>query len=111
MFELIGPHAPQLVARVLNADLAELQDHQLLDPQVTDDLWLARTVGSGLRAFGPPDVIKELWQRLAAAGARPIGSETWEVLRVEQGLPRTRARADPRLQPLGSRAWPRYSSR
>ena len=32
MFELIGPQAAQLVARVLNADLAELQDHQLLDP-------------------------------------------------------------------------------
>ena len=87
MFELVGPHAPQLVARVLNADLAELQDHQLLDPQVADDLWLARTAGPGLRTFGPPAAIKDLWQSLAAAGARPIGSETWEILRVEQGLP------------------------
>ena len=28
-----------------------------------------------------------LWQRLTAAGAHPIGAATWEILRVEQGLP------------------------
>ena len=87
MFELVGPQAAQLVTHTLNADLAKLQDHQLLDPQVTDDLWLAHTAGPGLRAFGPPAAVKDLWQRLAAAGASPIGSETWEILRVEQGLP------------------------
>ena len=88
MFELIGPQAAQLVTHTLNADLSRLQDHQLLDPQVADGLWLARMAGPGLRAFGPSDVVKDLWQRLVAAGARPIGSETWEILRVEQGLPR-----------------------
>ena len=87
MFELIGPQAPQLVTHTLNADLSKLQDHQLLDSQVADGLWLARTTGPGLRAFGPPDAVKNLWQHFAAAGARPIGSETWEILRVEQGLP------------------------
>ena len=87
MFELIGPQAPQLVTHTLNVDLAKLQDHQLLDPQIPDDLWLARMAGPGLRALGPPDAVKNLWQRFAAAGARPIGSETWEILRVEQGLP------------------------
>ena len=87
MFELIGPQAAQLVTHTLNADLAKLQDHQLLDPQVADDLWLARTAGPGLRAFGPPATVEALWQRLAGAGAHPIGATTWEILRVEQGLP------------------------
>ncbi len=87
MFELVGPHVAELVTRVLNANLATFQDHQLLDSQVADGLWLARTAGPGLRAFGPPDVVKALWQRLAAAGASPIGAATWEILRVEQGLP------------------------
>lgn len=87
MFELVGPHAAELVTRVLNADLATFQDHQLLDSQVADGLWLGRMAGPGLRAFGPSDVVKDLWQRLAAAGASPVGSATWEILRVEQGLP------------------------
>ena len=87
MFELIGPQAPQLVTRTLNADLSKLQDHQLLNPQVDDDLWLVRTAGPGLRTFGPPTAVEDLWQRLVAAGARPIGAATWEILRVEQGLP------------------------
>ena len=87
MFELVGPQAAQLVSRTLDVDLAKLQDHQLLDSQVSDDLWLARTAGPGLRAFGPPPAVEALWQRLAAASARPIGAATWEILRVEQGLP------------------------
>ena len=87
MFELIGPHAVRLVAHLLDADLAKFQDHQLLDPQVVDGLWLARTTGPGLRAFGPPAAVEPLWQRLTAAGAHPIGAATWEILRVEQGLP------------------------
>ena len=87
MFELVGPQAAQLVTHTLNADLAKLQDHQLLDPQVADGLWLARTAGPGLRAFGSPVAVEDLWQRLTAAGAIPIGLETWEILRVEQGLP------------------------
>ena len=88
MFELIGPHAARLVARTLDTDLTAFEDHQLLNPQVADGLWLARTAGPGLRAFGPPAAVEALWQRLAAAGARPIGAATWEIWRVEQGLPR-----------------------
>ncbi len=88
MFELIGPQAAQLVSHTLNADLSRLQDHQLLNPQVADGLWLARTPGPGLRTFGPPAAVAGLWQRLAAAGARPIGAATWEILRIERGLPR-----------------------
>ncbi len=87
MFELVGPHAARLVAHALDADLAKLRDHQLLNPQVADGLWLARTAGPGLRTFGPPAAVEALWQCLAAAGARPIGAATWEILRVEQGLP------------------------
>lgn len=88
MFELVGPRAAALVSRILDADLATLQDHQLLDPQLADGLWLARMAGSGLRAFGPPTAVEALGQRFVAAGARPIGATTWEILRVEQGLPR-----------------------
>ncbi len=87
MFELVGPQAAELVARTLETDIAKFQDHQLLDPQVADGLWLARTPGPGLRAFGPPAAVDGLWQRLAAVGARPIEAATWEILRVEQGLP------------------------
>ncbi len=90
MFELIGPRAAALVAEVLGEDLARFHDHQLLDPAVRDNLWLAHTprqAGPGLRVFGPPEAVAALWQHFAAAGASPISEHTWEILRVEQGLP------------------------
>lgn len=88
MFDLVGPHTAQLAARTLDVDLATLRDHQLVDPQVASGLWLARTAGPGLRVFGPPAAVASLWQQFAAAGASPLGATTWEILRVEQGLPR-----------------------
>ena len=111
MFELIGPHAPQLVTHTLNADLAKLQDHQLLDPQVPDGLWLARHSRAGAARLRTARRRKE---PLAASRRRRCssnrGGDVGNFARRTGPSP-ARARADPRLQPLGSRAWPRYSFR
>ncbi len=90
MLELIGPDATHLVAQVLDEDLSSFQNHQLLCPQATEDLWLARTTWAkapALRAFGPLESINALWQRFDAHGAASIDAATWEILRIEEGIP------------------------
>jgi len=46
------------------------------------------TAEDGFDLFAGPDDAAALWEALAAAGARPVGTEALEVLRVEAGVPR-----------------------
>jgi folate-binding protein YgfZ len=89
---LCGPEARAVLERALGGpagELSELQHeqrpfgsagavqirrHDLLNLPGFDLLWLA----NGAASF---------WQALTQAGARPAGSEAFEVLRVEAGLP------------------------
>ena len=90
MFEVFGPQAAALFAQVLGQDLTSVADHHLLNDPLTEGVWLARLDRfghAGLRAIGPAAKLIELWGRLAAAGAQPLGEEAWEMLRVEAGLP------------------------
>lgn len=48
----------------------------------------ARSLPGGYDIVAPRDALPSLWGALTAAGARPIGFEAQEVLRVEAGLPR-----------------------
>jgi folate-binding protein YgfZ len=50
---------------------------------------VVRSEGSGEEGYdlwAPVPSLAPLWQRLTAAGARPVGREAWNVLRVEAGF-------------------------
>jgi len=90
MFELIGPQAAPLVQQVLDANLAELQPHQLLAVEPDQDLWLSVLPWAdlkGLRAIGPIHAIANLQQQFIEAGAALICDEVWDILRIERGIP------------------------
>jgi folate-binding protein YgfZ len=62
-----------------------------------DESWLRRHDALGLPGFDlvcPPEQAANIWQRLIQAGARPLGREACEILRVEAGLPREGADID-----------------
>jgi folate-binding protein YgfZ len=89
MLELSGPRAAHLVFQVLGKNLSAVATHHLLE-LAADGLWLVRLDAGahpGLRAIGPPGALVDVWEKFSQAGARPIGEHTWEILRVEQGLP------------------------
>jgi tRNA-modifying protein YgfZ len=44
--------------------------------------------GDGFDVIGPPDAVGEAGRRLAAAGVRVCGTDAYEVLRIEAGIPR-----------------------
>jgi aminomethyltransferase len=53
----------------------------------------------GVDVLGAPEDVAGLWRELAAAGARPIGSDVYEIARVEAGIPRFGAEIDASVLP------------
>lgn len=47
-----------------------------------------RYTGEGVDLLVPTPALEGAWKALVAAGARPIGNEAFEMLRVEAGVPR-----------------------
>ena len=90
MFELFGPRAGEMIQKVLATDISEIRPHHLLDTPRADALWITRLdrLGHpGLRAAGDPREIAVLWEKLLEFGVLPVGEETWEILRIEDGIP------------------------
>jgi tRNA-modifying protein YgfZ len=53
----------------------------------------------GTDVLGAPGEVATLWRELVTAGARPIGSEAYEIARVEAGVPRFGAEIDASVLP------------
>jgi folate-binding protein YgfZ len=90
MLELSGPQAAALAGQVIGKDPNSVADHHLLNDPAAEGVWLARLDRfghPGLRALGDPAKLRELWEKLRAGGAQPLGEEAWEALRIEAGLP------------------------
>lgn len=90
MFEVLGPEAAALVSKTLGKDLTTVPDHHLLNDPLAEGAWLARLDcfgHAGLRAMGAAEQLRDWWEKLAKAGAQPLGEEAWEALRIGAGLP------------------------
>jgi tRNA-modifying protein YgfZ len=53
----------------------------------------------GRDVLGSPEAVAALWRDLVSSGARPIGSEAFEIARVEAGIPRFGAEIDATVLP------------
>jgi folate-binding protein YgfZ len=53
----------------------------------------------GVDVLGTPEGVSAVWRTLVADGARPIGSEAYEIARVEAGVPRFGAEIDASVLP------------
>lgn len=60
----------------------------------------ASQVLPGVELRVPTAALEKLWERLAAVGARPVGFDTFELWRVEAGVPRYGADMDDKTIPL-----------
>ena len=90
MLELFGPETLNLAAAALDPALKSPEERQLFDPDVAGGVWIMkmRRFGfPGLRIVAPTETAAADWKQLLAAGARPIGEEAYEILRIEGGEP------------------------
>ncbi len=90
MIDLSGPRAVDIVSTALDIDLRKAANHHLLSRPQQDEPWLMRLDFSGhagLRVIGPIQEARNIWLKLRASGARPMGEEAFEILRIEVGIP------------------------
>ena len=84
-----GPSARKTVEQALPVVLPDLAPrHHVVATVEGTDVRIVRTDETGEEGYdlwvGTAD-LERLWERLREAGARPVGREAWNVLRVEAG--------------------------
>jgi folate-binding protein YgfZ len=89
-----GKQATDLVRAVVSETAAALEPNEVC---IADNITVIRashTAADGFDLMVNAAQASSLWDALQAAGARPVGYEALEILRIEAGLPRYRVDMD-----------------
>lgn len=93
-----GAHAARIVSDALGEDAARIErGHVALFERWGGVVVVARATHTGEDGFdliAGEDQARALWDALVAAGARPVGQDALEVLRIEAGVARYGADVD-----------------
>lgn len=92
MLSVQGKQAAEIVGKVLDKSLSELSGNGVVviawQQQSLTVLRASHTAEDGFDIIAGADQAAVLWEALTNAGARPIGYEALERLRIEAGVPR-----------------------
>jgi folate-binding protein YgfZ len=87
-----GPAARKIVEQAVGVALPDLPRWgHVLAPEAGAEIRIVRTEEMGEEGYDlwiPRVDLPRLWERIREAGARPVGREAWDVLRVEAGVVR-----------------------
>jgi folate-binding protein YgfZ len=91
-FTVQGARAAEIVGEVLAHDAAQVERGRIVEAvwksESVSVIRATHTAEDGFDIFVNAADAEALWDALRLAGARPVGSEALEILRVEAGLPR-----------------------
>lgn len=104
MLTLVGPRAAEVVRRATGLAVTGLARHHHLSGVIGGgEALMARgdpIAGDAYHVIIPAELLASAWDALVQAGARPVGLEAWEVLRVEAGMPAYGRELSERVTPL-----------
>ncbi|MGB7442342.1 MAG: folate-binding protein [Coleofasciculaceae cyanobacterium] len=109
IFRLIGPESEALLAK-LGVEMSLSQANASHQEFSLGELQVRVAVGSGLALPGYTLLVDvgeaaSLWEKLATAGAIPLGDRVWEQLRIEQGRPSPDYELTEDYNPLEAGLW------
>jgi aminomethyltransferase len=109
MISIYGATANQVIAHVTGEDLAALTLHHWRAAQIVGaEVMIARAdpiAGGGFHLIFDRGAQAQVWQALLEAGVVPLSEETYQVLRVEAGLPEFGRELGDEYIPLEANLW------
>jgi tRNA-modifying protein YgfZ len=109
MISIYGATANDVIAPVAGEDLAALPLHHWRAAQIAGaEATIARAdpiVGGGFHVIFDRTVQPQLWQKFLEAGVVPSSEETYQILRVEAGLPEFGHELGDTYIPLEANLW------
>jgi folate-binding protein YgfZ len=109
MISLYGATTDQVIAQVTGEDLAALPPHHWRAAQIAGvEVMIARAdpiASGGFHLIFDRAVQSQVWQTLLEAGVVPLSEETYQVLRVEAGLPEFGHELGDEYIPLEANLW------
>ena len=109
MLAVIGPNAAELLGGLIDTELANFEPFQSATVALNGvDGHVIRRDLVGLPMFElllKANDAEKAWQAVVAAGAEPIGFETYEILRLEQAAPGYDRELAEAYNPLESGLW------
>lgn len=88
LFTIQGKQAAEVVEKVFEPSVSNLPRNGVVELESVTILRATHTAEDGVDLVIASDRAPQLREALIAAGAQPVGPDTFEVLRVEAGIPR-----------------------
>jgi aminomethyltransferase len=109
MISLYGAAANEVVAQVTSEELSALPVHHWRTAQIAGvEVMMVRAdpiAGGGFHVIFDRSAQAQIWQALLEAGIAPLSEETYQVLRVEAGLPEFGHELGDEYIPLEANLW------
>ncbi len=91
LLSLQGPEAPTILMKVFPGAFPEKEFQETVRESAGAPVRLIRRSGYtgeiGFEILAPTEIVADLWRRFLEGGARPVGAEAFDILRVEAGVP------------------------
>ena len=91
LMTVFGSRADDLLSQVAESEVGSLNHHHHIATKIAGvDVRIARAeavIGDGFNILCSHEALTDLWTKMIEIGARPIGLEAYEILRVEAGVP------------------------
>jgi folate-binding protein YgfZ len=108
VFSLLGPQSQSLLQKLGDSPLPEALDHHTCINLGSHQVRVAvggGFAGPGYTILAPLEAATELWDRCIEEGAVPMGEQSWEQIRIQQGRPKADAELTEEYNPLEAGLW------
>lgn len=98
-----GRFAKDVTNTIFNVDISDMSQNNILPVEYYENkIYIIRrdwTKDAGVYIYADKTVASKIWQELLANGAKPVGLNAWDVVRLEMGEPRYGLELDDSIMP------------